>query len=60
KSEGHDVQGYFVWSLTDNFEWAEGYRPRFGLVHIDYENNLKRTIKTSGRWYSNFIRSLEL
>jgi beta-glucosidase len=56
KSDGYDVRGYFVWSLTDNFEWAEGYRPRFGLVHIDYENNLKRTIKTSGRWYGNLIQ----
>ncbi len=56
KSDGNDVRGYFVWSLTDNFEWAEGYRPRFGLVHIDYENNLRRTIKSSGRWYANHIR----
>ena len=57
KNEGMNLIGYFVWSLTDNFEWAEGYRPRFGLVHIDYENNLKRTIKNSGYWYSGKIKS---
>ncbi len=57
RSEGHDVRGYFVWSLTDNFEWAEGYRPRFGLVHINYDDGLKRTIKESGHWYASHIRS---
>lgn len=46
--------GYFIWSLHDNFEWAEGYYPRFGLVHIDYTNQ-KRTIKASGYWYKNHI-----
>ncbi len=55
KEEGIDVRGYFAWSLTDNFEWAEGYRPRFGLVHVDYENNLKRTVKESGKWYKGMI-----
>lgn len=55
KEEGVNVKGYFAWSLTDNFEWAEGYRPRFGLVHIDYEKNLKRTVKESGKWYSMMI-----
>ncbi len=54
KNEGVNVNGYFVWSFTDNFEWAEGYRPRFGLVHIDFETQ-KRTIKSSGHWYSNFL-----
>jgi beta-glucosidase len=54
KNEGVNVQGYFVWSFTDNFEWAEGYRPRFGIVHVDYETQ-KRIIKASGHWYSNFL-----
>lgn len=54
KKEGMDVRGYFVWTLTDNFEWAEGYRPRFGLVHVDFETQ-RRTIKDSGRWYKAFL-----
>jgi len=56
KMEFPKLKGYFVWSLTDNFEWAEGYKQRFGLIHIDY-STLKRTIKNSGYWYSNFITS---
>jgi beta-glucosidase len=48
------LEGYFVWTLTDNFEWAEGYRPTFGLVHIDFKSQ-KRTIKKSARWYAEFI-----
>ena len=58
KNEGVDVRGYFVWSFTDNFEWAEGYEARFGLVHIDYATQ-KRIIKSSGKWYSNFLREVE-
>ena len=49
-AEGHPMRGYFAWSLMDNFEWAEGYRMRFGIVHVDYETQ-KRTIKKSGHWY---------
>lgn len=45
-----DVRGYFVWSLMDNFEWAEGFRPRFGLVRVDYDTQ-RRTPKASARWY---------
>ncbi|MFD1255475.1 GH1 family beta-glucosidase [Mucilaginibacter terrae] len=55
KQEGSQVNGYFVWTLTDNFEWAEGYRPRFGLVHINFDTQ-QRTIKNSGYWYRNFLK----
>lgn len=48
---GVDLQGYFVWSLTDNFEWAEGFSKRFGLVYLDYPTQ-KRIIKKSGYWYA--------
>jgi beta-glucosidase len=48
---GVRVQGYFAWSLLDNFEWAEGFRSRFGLVHVDYPTG-RRLIKESGRWYA--------
>jgi len=56
KNEGYKVDGYFVWTLTDNFEWAEGYRPRFGLVYVDFETQ-KRIIKSSGRWFARFLKS---
>lgn len=55
KREGVDIRGYFVWSLTDNFEWDKGYRPRFGLIYIDYQNKLKRYIKDSGYWFMKFL-----
>ena len=51
---GADVRGYFAWSLLDNFEWAEGYRMRFGLVRVDRET-MERTIKASGYWYRDLI-----
>lgn len=54
KRAGARIEGYFAWSLLDNFEWAEGYAPRFGLVHVDYATQ-KRTIKDSGYWYREFI-----
>jgi len=56
KQEGIDVRGYFVWTLTDNFEWAEGYFPRFGLVHVDFDTQ-ERIIKESGKWYAEWLGS---
>jgi beta-glucosidase len=53
---GVPVNGYLYWSFTDNFEWALGYAPRFGLVHVDY-NTLQRTIKESGRWFGQVIQA---
>jgi len=54
KNESIPLNGYFVWTLTDNFEWAEGYRPTFGLVHVDFTTQ-KRTLKDSACWYANFL-----
>jgi beta-glucosidase len=54
--DGVDGRGFFYWSILDNFEWAEGYDKRFGLVHVDYETQ-KRTVKDSGYWYREVIKS---
>ncbi|WP_159468381.1 GH1 family beta-glucosidase [Dyadobacter sp. 3J3] len=55
KNEGVKIGGYLAWSLLDNFEWAEGYGPRFGLVYVNYENQ-ERIIKDSGKWFAKFLR----
>lgn len=52
--EGYKVRGYFAWTAFDNFEWAEGYKQRFGLIHIDFKTQ-KRTIKDSGYWFQKFL-----
>jgi beta-glucosidase len=57
--QGADVRGYYQWSFMDNFEWALGYEPRFGLVHVDYATQA-RTVKDSGRWYAGVARTNEL
>jgi beta-glucosidase len=50
-AEGADVRGYHAWTLLDNFEWAEGFAQRFGLVHVDFAT-CERTIKQSGHWFA--------
>jgi beta-glucosidase len=53
-AEGFPVKGYFLWSLMDNFEWADGYSKRFGIHYVDYKT-LKRTPKLSAEWYREVI-----
>src|SRR5580765_5867283 len=53
-AQGVDVRGYYVWSFLDNFEWAWGYEKRFGIVHVDFETQV-RTPKDSARWYRDVI-----
>lgn len=55
-ARGVDLRGYQVWSLLDNFEWSYGYTKRFGIVHVDFDT-MERTIKDSGHWYSELVRS---
>jgi beta-glucosidase len=58
-ADGVDVRGYFHWSLLDNFEWAEGYEPRFGLVDVDYATGARRT-RDSARLYARIARERRL
>ena len=53
---GIPIEGYFYWSLMDNFEWVHGYDERFGLIYVDYTTR-KRTIKESGKYYKKIIQS---
>lgn len=54
RAQGVPVCGYFVWSLMDNFEWAEGYAKRFGIVYVDYPSQ-RRILKESGYWYASLL-----
>jgi len=55
-ADGIDVRGYTYWSLMDNFEWAFGYRPRFGIIEVDRATQ-RRTVKPSGEWLSGIVRA---
>ena len=54
-ASGLDIRGYYVWSLLDNFEWAQGYTQRFGVVHVDYDTQ-QRTPKASAHWLQTLMR----
>lgn len=58
-SEGVNLRGYYLWSFLDNFEWAEGYAKRFGIVFVDYKTQ-QRIVKESAYWYSNVIKNNSL
>jgi beta-glucosidase len=55
KNEGVKISGYFVWAFIDNFEWKEGFRPRFGIVYNDF-NTQERIVKDSGLWFKEFLK----
>jgi len=55
-NDGVEIAGYLQWSIMDNFEWAEGYRKRFGLIYVDFETQ-QRTLKDSAHWYKQVIES---
>ena len=57
-NDGANLFGYAVWTAFDNFEWNKGTSFRFGLVYVDYENNYKRTIKESGKWFRSISDSI--
>lgn len=57
-SEGVDIRGYFYWSLLDNFEWSMGWWPKFGLVAVDREHGMKRTVRGSAKWFATKIKEL--
>jgi beta-glucosidase len=54
-ARGVPLRGYFVWSLLDNFEWAEGYNHRFGIVHVDFATQ-ERLVRDSGRYWASLAR----
>lgn len=57
-AEGVDIRGYFHWSLLDNFEWSTGWWPKFGLIEVDREHGMKRTIRPSARWFAEKLKQI--
>ena len=57
-SEGVKIKGYFHWSLLDNFEWAYGWWPKFGLVEVDRKRGMRRTVRPSAKWFADKIKKL--
>jgi beta-glucosidase len=57
-SEGVKIKGYFHWSLLDNFEWAYGWWPKFGLVKVDRDHGMKREVRESAKWFASVIKKL--
>ena len=53
-AQGVPMLGYYAWSFLDNYEWAQGYSKRFGIVYVDFATQ-RRIVKDSGRWYGDFI-----
>ncbi|KAI3979309.1 hypothetical protein MKX01_020517 [Papaver californicum] len=59
RQDGCNINGYFVWSLLDNWEWNSGYTVRFGLYFVDYKNNLTRIPKSSVQWFKGLLKQPE-
>lgn len=55
-TDGAEVVGYFHWSLLDNFEWADGWWPKFGLIEVDRANGMKRSVRDSAKWFAKVIK----
>lgn len=57
RAQGANLIGYIHWSLLDNFEWADGWWPKFGLVAVDRDKNMKRTVRPSAKWWARWLKA---